>query len=217
MTLQLGENPWFLILLTFLELLLILIPAVFASKIEKKSFKEELIEMGFRKSAESLKMMFIKIISGLIFGFFFFLINGYILFFFRDLIFGKLFGNAFVTCSKEGSINTKPIKPSLIQIIIIVILLIVIVGPCEEGFFRGFIIEKCNKKIKKIYSILISSVCFAIFHLPPFLVPPTTFIVLFGYYFTFGIILALIYIIFDNSLIPCTIAHATFNVLIFLL
>ena len=54
MPIQLGEDPLILIALIFLELLLILIPAFIAGKIEKKSFKEELNEMGFQKDVRLL-------------------------------------------------------------------------------------------------------------------------------------------------------------------
>ena len=37
---QLGENPWFLIGLIFLETLLVFIPALISSKVEKKNFQE---------------------------------------------------------------------------------------------------------------------------------------------------------------------------------
>ncbi|MCK4286193.1 MAG: hypothetical protein KAX18_08315, partial [Candidatus Lokiarchaeota archaeon] len=71
---QLGENPWVLIGLIFLEILLIFVPAVISSKIEKKTFKQLLSEMGFQKNEE----IFIKIIAGLSIGILFFFLGDFL-------------------------------------------------------------------------------------------------------------------------------------------
>ncbi len=214
MAIILGENSWILISLIFLELLLIIIPVLIAAKVENESFTEELKLIGFRRNDDIFKQKFIKILAGLASGISFFLIGGYILFFFRNIIVENMFGTNFVRQGKVGSIRTEPIEPSLIQLIILIILQIIIIGPCEEGFFRGFIIGKCENKVKGGYAALFSSICFSIFHVPPFLVPITTFITYFGYYFIFGVLLSIIFKIFNDSLIPCSIAHSMFNILI---
>ena len=217
MVLELGQNPWILICITFLELLLIVIPALIASKVEKKTFKEEIIEMGFIKSDDQSISLIFKIIAGLMVGFVFFLIGGFIIYFFKDIIVEFIFGAIFVQAGEEGAISTAPLNPDLLQILIIIILQVVIVAPCEEGFFRGFIIKKSNQKLKTSWAIILASTCFAFFHTPPFLVSIATIISYFGYYFTLGVLLSLVFKLFDNSLIPCLIAHAFFNILIFIL
>ncbi|MFX1427840.1 MAG: CPBP family intramembrane glutamic endopeptidase, partial [Promethearchaeota archaeon] len=102
------------------------------------------------------------------------------------------------------------------QLAILIMLQIVLVGPCEEAFFRVFLINKFKEKVKITYSIIISSIFFTLYHVPPFIVPFTTVITFFGYFFTLGILLALIFVYFDFSLIPCSIAHSFFNILLFL-
>ena len=216
MPIQLGEDPLILIALIFLELLLILIPALIAGKIEHKSVKEELNEMGFQKRNYPLNRILIEVFAGLGVGLFFFLISGYILFFFRNIIVENLFGTIFIKQGQEGSISSEPLQPTLIQLIIIIILQIIIVGPCEEGFFRGFVIKKYESKMRTIIAVLISSIFFSFYHVPPILVPLETIITYFGYYFIFGILLALLFKCFNNSLIPCTVAHCFFNILIIL-
>ena len=79
---QLGENIWLLIGLTFLELIFVILPALISSKIEEKSFKNIIKEMGFQKN----KDIFLKVISGLSFGIIFFFFSNYIIIFFRDII-----------------------------------------------------------------------------------------------------------------------------------
>jgi len=213
MAIQLGENPWILIGLIFLEILFIIIPAYISSKIEKKSFKILIFEMGFQKNEDIL----VKIIAGLSIGVMFFFFGNFILIFFQYIIIENLLGEKLIAEGQEGVINTLPIQPDLIQIIILVILQIIIIGPCEEAFFRGFIIKKLNIKVKVIYSAMISSIFFSLYHVPPFLVPLTTIITYFGYYFVFGILLASIFIFFDYSLIPCSISHSFLNILLLLL
>ncbi len=208
-------DPWILIAITFLEILFLVIPALIASKVEHKSFKQELREMGFSKSSKPKTALLIKILAGLSLGFIFFLIGGYIATFFRVVII-EGFGIEVVKEGEEGAIQTAPTQPNLLQVIIIVALQIIIIAPCEEGFFRGFILKKIRSNTSLFYAILISSTFFAIYHVPPFLVPLTTIITFFGYYFTFGVLLAIIYVNFDNSLIPCSVAHAFFNILILL-
>ncbi|MFW9940908.1 MAG: CPBP family intramembrane glutamic endopeptidase [Candidatus Thorarchaeota archaeon] len=213
MTIELGEKPWILIGLIFLELLFIIIPAYISSKIEKKSFKTLIFEMGFQKNNDIL----LKIVAGLSIGVIFFFFGNFIIIFFEQIIIENLLGAKFIAAGQEGVINTSPIQPNLIQIIILLILQIIIIGPCEEAFFRGFIIKKLNSKVKIVYSVIISSILFSLYHVPPFLVPLPTTITYFGYYFVFGILLASIFIFFDYSLIPCSISHSSLNVLLLLL
>lgn len=210
MAIQLGENPWVLIGLTLLEILFIILPAFISSIIENKSFKEEAIEMGFQKNEN----IFIKIIGGISFGVLFYFSGGLIIILFRNIIIENLLGSEFVTQGQEGAISTTPFQPNLIQILVIIILQIIIIGPCEEAFFRGFIINKLKKKLNLAYSTIISSIFFTFYHLPPFLVPITTVITFFGYYFIFSVFLAILFIYFKYSLIPCSIAHSCFNIFI---
>jgi len=212
MTIQLGENPWILIGLILLETLFVIVPAYISSKIEQKTFKKLLFEMGFQKNNDIL----IKTIAGLSIGVIFFSLGDFILIFFRHIVIENLFGTRIIEEGQEGVISTFPIQPNLVQMIIIVILQIIIIGPCEEAFFRGFIIKKFKVKIKLAYSVIISSIFFAFYHVPPFIVPLTTTITYFGYYFAFGVILALIFIFFEYSLIPCSISHSCLNVLLLL-
>jgi len=216
MAIDLGKDTILLISLSFLEILLILIPALIASKVEQKSLLDELKEMGFQRKPTTLKKMIPKVISGLLIGIIFFFISGYIISFFVNTIVLLLFGAQFVEEGINNAISTTPFNPTIIEVIILIAIQIIIVAPCEEGFFRGFIIKKCSKKMKLLYSLIFSSFIFTIYHVPPFLVPLSTIVTFFGYYFFFGIFLALTFILFKNSLLPGTIAHFTLNILILL-
>ena len=213
MAIELGENPWILIGLSFFEVFFVIFPALISSKLEKKTFKDIIMDMGFQKN----KNLFVKVLSGISFGILFFFFGSYIIIFFRDIIIRNLLGYEFVQHGQEGTISTIPIQPNLFQLIIFTILILIIIGPCEEAFFRGFLIKKFQKKMKLAHSVIISSICFTFYHIPPFIVPIATIVTFFGYYFTFGLILSFIFIYFDYSLIPCSIAHSCFNILILLI
>jgi len=216
MPIDLGKDPLVLIILSFLEILLVLIPALIASKIEKNSLLDELKEMGFQRNQTSLKKILLKVISGFLIGITFFLISGYIISFFVNFIVQIMFGAQFIEEGLNNAISTTPINPTIIQLIILIAIQILIIAPCEEGFFRGFIIKKSHKKIKLIYSIIFSSIIFSLYHVPPLLVPLSTIITFFGYYFSLGILLSLTFVLFKNSLLPSSIAHFTLNILILL-
>jgi membrane protease YdiL (CAAX protease family) len=214
MAIDLGKDPIILIILSFLEILLVLIPALIASKVEKKSFLDQLNEMGFQRKPTTIRKMLLKVVLGILIGTVFFFISRYIILFFVYIIVQTLFGAQFVNEGIINAISTTPTTPTLIQLIVFIAIQIMIVAPCEEGFFRGFIIKKSHKKMKLLYSIIFSSLIFSIYHVPPFLVPLSTIITFFGYYFTFGIFLALTFVLFKNSLLPSSIAHFTLNILI---
>jgi membrane protease YdiL (CAAX protease family) len=216
MVIDLGKDPILLISLSFLEILLILIPTLIASKIEKKPFLDELKEIGFQLKPTTLRRMILKVIFGFLIGTIFFFISGYIITFFVNTIVSILFGAQFVEEGINNAISTTPINPTILELIILLAIQVLIIAPCEEGFFRGFIIKKSSKKMNLVYAIILSAFIFSMYHVPPLLVPLSTIITFFGYYFSFGIFLSLTYILFKNSLLPSAIAHFTLNMLLLL-
>ena len=211
---DLGQNPWILLLLMFLELLFVIVPAIIASRLEDTTFTQQLQEMGFRRRHDSLLKNVGKVGAGVLIGFGFYFIGGYISFFFRNILVETLLGTEFIREASEGAINTRPYEPSLLQIVLLIFFQVALVGICEEAFFRGFLINKLNRVMSLTSTILLSSLIFAFYHVPPFLVPLSTILTFFGYYFTFGILLALVFLVFDFDLVPCIVAHSLFNILL---
>ncbi len=216
MSLNLGQEPIILIFLTLFEIFFIVIPALIAKFPDKCSFKDELLEMGFTKSQQNIRKQTFKILVGFSIGVIFLLIADYLIIFFKYIITENLFGSEFLQKAEEGAIDTTPVSPNMLEMLIILILQIVIIAPCEEGFFRGFIAKRFYKKNQRIIAVFLSSFCFAMYHVPPFIVPFQTIFTYFGYYFIFGMILVSFYKFFDYSLIPVVVAHATFNICLFL-
>jgi membrane protease YdiL (CAAX protease family) len=214
MSINLGENSIILFLLMSLEILLILIPNLITSYFDKKSFKEELLDLGFKKSDFKKKKFFILSSQGILLGVFLFLIADWIFFFYVNILIKFIMGPAFIESGINNAINVDPVNPQIAEIIILVFLQILIIGPCEEGFFRGFLQKKIEQKTNFILGWVISSLCFSIYHVPPFIVPLSTIITFFGYFFIFGLIFGGFYKINKESLLPCIIAHSSFNILL---
>ncbi|MBD3195552.1 MAG: CPBP family intramembrane metalloprotease [Candidatus Lokiarchaeota archaeon] len=210
-------DPWILISITFLELLFLIIPTYIAKTIETNSLKEQFIDLGFTKSDDSIPNIGAKIILGFILGIFFFLIGGYILYFFTIVVVSNLFGADFLVDAQKGAISTQPLQPNILQLFILIMQQIFIIAVCEEFFFRAFLIEKISYKLNVIHAMIISSLFFAIYHVPPFLVPLSTIITYFGYYFFFALLLGTLYIVLNQSLLSVIVAHSTFNILVILL
>ena len=214
MAINLGKDPNILILISFAEILFILVPSLIAAKIEKIPFMVEVKELGFNAKNPKLKNIIVKIFAGTLIGIFFFFISDLLLTFYMRFIIQNLFGAQLIEDGIGNAISTQPLNPNFIQLSLLIAIQIIIIGPCEEAFFRGFIINKSKNKVKLIYSIILSSFLFSIYHVPPFLVPLTTIITFFGYYFTFGILLSLVFVAFKGSLLPSSIAHSSLNVLL---
>lgn len=216
MAISLGQSPWLLIGLTFLELLFIIIPAFIAAKIEHTTLKIQLNEMGFRKSKGGDFQIIIKIVIGLASGLLLYLVGGYIYLFFQSIAEAILGANFFET-GESSAISTHPQQPNIIQLAILLVLQFVIVAVSEEAFFRGFLINIFQNKFRNSLSIILSSILFTLYHVPPFLVPFSTIISLFGFYFTFGLLLSLLFILFKKSLVPVILCHGLYNFLVLLL
>jgi membrane protease YdiL (CAAX protease family) len=217
MAFNFGQVPIIVILLSFLELLLIIIPLFLSSKIEKTTFLAQIKELGFINTELNKFTIILQLISSLILAMLLYLVAGYILYFFQDILILNLFGSSFLKQATQNFINVEPFQPNTIELIILIVIQFLIVGPCEEGFFRAFLIKKLKKKYSSIISITLSSIMFTFYHTPPFLVPLSTIITFSGYYFIIGIALSIVFIFFRYSLLPCILVHSSFNVLILLL
>lgn len=215
MPISLGQHPWILISLTFFELLFVIIPPLIAAKIEQTSVKTQLEIMGFQKPTYGLLRSFLEALFGVGIGIGLYLVGGYISLFYRIII-RAILGAEFLESGESGVISTQPIQPSMHQLIIILLLQLFVVAVSEEAFFRGFLIKKLQNKFRTIVGVIISSIFFALYHVPPFIVPITTILSFFGFYFTFGILLSILFIGCDRSLIPVILCHGIYNILVIL-
>jgi membrane protease YdiL (CAAX protease family) len=210
---QSGSNNLLLILIAFLELLLLAIPITFIYFLKKEPLSYQLKSMGFDHSRYNLKRVLICIFEGILIGSLFLLIANWLIYS-SEIIVSYIFGDAFIQDAINNAINVEPTRPNPLELTIIVLLQFLIVGPCEEGFFRGFLFKKLRNKLNFILSLLLSSAIFAFYHVPPFIVPLSTITFYFGYFFALGILLTLLYSLNKGLLLPCIITHSIFNMIV---
>ena len=210
---QLGNENLNLIFFTFLELLLLIIPIVIMNLIEKKPLKNHLKSIGFDFSQYSYKKTLLCICEGIGTALLFFLIAGVLINVSFNIV-SSMFGDAFIQDAVSNSIDVKPRDPNPLELIIIISIQFLIVAPCEEAFFRGYLFKNLNSKLNFTISVLLSSTIFAFYHVPPIIVPYSTIFLYFWYFFIFGILLTLLYSLNRELLLPCILTHAIFNMIV---
>ena len=210
---QTGSNNLILIFITFLELLLLAIPIIFFYFFKKQSPFSQLKSMGFDRSQYNFKRVLICIFEGTFIAILFCLLASWLIYS-SIIVVSYVFGDAFVQNAINNTINVEPTRATPLELTVFVMLQFLIVAPCEEGFFRGFLFKKLKNKLNFVFSLLLSSTIFAFYHIPPFIVPVSTITFYFGYFFTFGILLTFLYSLNRGLLLPCIIAHAIFNTIV---
>jgi len=161
------------------------------------------------------------IIFGILFGVFFYFFGGLLSSTIRKVII-QIMGQEFYETASAGSVNTTPPPPPpdplIIWTLIIVgvIVIFVTVAFAEEFCFRGVLLKEFNHK-NKVFGVILSSFLFMLFHVMPGIVPWSTFMTFWLYYFTFGVMLSLITIFQKGDLIVAIFAHGAFNSLIWII
>jgi len=221
MGLDVASSAGAFFLFSAAELIFIAIPMI-VFKIQKKDLKYEFRhriipdEMLHRKGWLRLA----DIIFGILFGVFFYFFGGLLSSTIRKVII-LIMGEDFYNTASEGSVNTTPPPPPpdplIIWTLIIVgvIVIFVIVAFAEEFCFRGVLLKEFNHK-NKVFGVILSSFLFMLFHLMPGIVPWSTFLTFWLYYFSFGVLLSLITIFQKGDLIVAIFAHGTFNSIIWI-
>ncbi|MHA1560901.1 MAG: lysostaphin resistance A-like protein [Promethearchaeota archaeon] len=160
------------------------------------------------------------IIMGIFIGVSFYYFGGLLANTIRKVII-QIMGQDFYNTAAEGSVNTTPPPPPpdpLIiwtLIIIGVIVIFITVAFAEEFCFRGVLLKEFNHK-NKVFGVILSSFLFMLFHVMPGIVPWSTFLTFWLYYFSFGVLLSLVTIFQKGDLIVSIIAHGTFNSVIWI-
>jgi membrane protease YdiL (CAAX protease family) len=213
MAIDLAPSAIIFIFLHLFELLYFIGPVIFF-KIKKWDVKYEIKKRIYPINTDP-KYKAIEIIKGMIIGVSFIFIAAGISLLIRKMVI-TLFSEEIYQTASESSINTTPPSINYFELIIIIIFNYVLVAFCEEFFYRGVIFEHL-KQINPKKAALVSSLLFAIYHVPPGLVPFITTIVFFPYYFIFGLILCKIVQNDKGNLLTAIIAHGTMNAILYLI
>lgn len=201
------------------ELIFIGIPMI-VFKLQKKNLKYEFRHRIVPNEMLNRNFWFrlADIIMGMFVGVFFYYFGGYLAFTIREIIIENK-GEEYYDEASAGSVNTTPPPPPpdpvIIWTLIIVgvIIIFITVAFAEEFCFRGVLLKEFGH-INKILGVLLSSALFMLFHVFPGIVPIQTFLTFWLYYFSFGVLLALITLFQKGDLLVVIIAHGTFNSII---
>ncbi len=219
-------SPYFIIITSFVELIFILIPALYVGKyLQKPTLNNRLILLGFTKKGFN-KTKFVKeILIGLGFavvGVTLVLSISFLMEIILNLIFGyetiqDFFGTA-------GEVDAMIASADILSIFLLAIVMILIIGTTEEVLFRGFLQKGLVRSLGKSWGIVITALIFSLIHLIAiFLSPgsPIIFIISFLFnffpFFAISLLLGLLYNWRKENLIAVMITHGVYNALTIIL
>jgi membrane protease YdiL (CAAX protease family) len=155
----------------------------------------------------------LDILLGVAVGYALVVTGGWIYIWNRQLII-QVFGPDYFATGQAGGVNTAPPSMTPVELWLGILVQFVLVGFCEEFFFRGILFSEGRKR-GLLWGVLASSGVFAVYHVFPGVVPVQTLVSFWFYYFYFGVMLALLYHCRRGSLVAAVVAHGMVNSIFF--
>lgn len=209
------SNPTLIAFLTLFEFILIAFPLIWTRRyLKNPSLKNRLALLGFTTKGYDEKRILKEVGIGLGFA----LIGlGVVVGATLAMTFIlELFGVQFVEPSEtEANITVGDI----FALIVMILMMILVVGPCEEILFRGFMMKGLTRTLGKNLSLFLTAFIFAIIHLVVvfvyIIIDPVLFVILFVYlfapYIAISIMLGLLFNWRGENLIACVVCHGVYN------
>lgn len=217
-------NPFFMVLTTLAELILIIIPIWYVKKyLQNPSLENRLALLGFTIKGYDRKKIFREMLIGIAFAFVGILVVvgasiGI------ELFLRYVFGVRIIRegPSSEGEVIITGMD--ILVLILMILMMIFIVGPCEEILFRGFMQRGLVRTLGDTWGILITAIIFAAIHLVGlilYILDPIVFIILFIYlfapYIAISIMLGLLFRWREENLVAVIVTHGVYNSLTILI
>ncbi|TKJ20798.1 MAG: hypothetical protein CEE42_14515 [Promethearchaeota archaeon Loki_b31] len=219
-------NPYFIIGISFVELIFILVPTLYVGKyLQRPTLNNRLILLGFTKKGFDKTKLIKEILIGLGFavvGVTLVLSISFLMEIILSLIFGyetiqDLFGTA-------GEVDTMIASADILSIFLLTIIMILIIGTTEEVLFRGFLQKGLVRSLGKSWGIVITALIFSSIHLIGIftsLGSPIIFIISFLFnffpFFAISLLLGLLFNWRKENLIAVMITHGVYNALTIIL
>ncbi len=205
-----SREVWIFFGLSCIEFLFLICPAIFFKITHRESLKTSILSRSFPHK-QSILVRFGDVVTGILSGIFLsFLAQGLLYGTYLSII--GLFGENFYNTASSGSIDVIPTTVSIAESIFMILIYFLIIGVCEEYFFRSVLFVELKKMIKN-WSYIINGIIFGLYHVFPGVVPIQTTITFFPYYFLLGILLCVLLEVQKNDLLSNIIAHGVFNAL----
>jgi len=221
LTIRFLTSPLFLVFATFAELLLILFPLLWVRKyLQNPNLKNRLIILGFTTKGYDNNGVLKEIGIGIGFAFI-----GLGVVVGASLAIRSLFRLFFeFEESTPSDADVLITGFDVFLLILMIIMMIIIVGPCEEILFRGFMQRGLVRNLGDIWGIILTALIFAAIHLVGllfFLINPIIFLILFIYflvpYFAISLLLGLVFRWRNENLITVIVTHGVYNSLTLLI
>ncbi|MHA1688909.1 MAG: CPBP family glutamic-type intramembrane protease [Promethearchaeota archaeon] len=220
--LNMLNSPYFIILSTLFELLLIIFPIVHSrTYLQTPSFKNSLIILGFTTRGYDRVGIIKEILIGVgfaVIGIFLVAIVSVSTEFLLEFIFKvDIVEESASVPSNDAEILVS--GADILSLILMALMMIVIVGPTEEILFRGYMQKGLMRSIGKKAGIIITAFIFASIHLVTLFlyllesvfVFVILFILLFMPYLAISLLLGLLYIWRKENLIAVVITHGVYD------
>jgi membrane protease YdiL (CAAX protease family) len=203
-----SDQFWIFLGLSGLEFIFLVGPAIYFKIARKENPFTSLIARSFPRKRSSLSRLG-DVGAGVGVGIFLSLFAYGLLFATFYAVVG-IFGDNFYNTANSGSIDVSPEQVSIGEAIGLILINFVIIGVCEEYFFRGVLFVEL-KKVVNNWSYIINGIAFSLYHIFPGIVPIQTTVTYFPYYFILGIFLCVLLDSQNNDLLSNIIAHGMFN------
>ncbi|MCJ7648989.1 MAG: CPBP family glutamic-type intramembrane protease [Candidatus Lokiarchaeota archaeon] len=217
-------NPYFLIITSFAELILIILPLIVVKKyLRNPSTKNRFALLGFTtKGVNFWKESIIGIIFSIIGILLVFLVSVFMEIF-LELIYGVEIIRDITSAGSE--IDVYFFTSDLLSLILLMITMILIVGTTEEILFRGFMQKGLVRRLGVKWGIFITAIIFTFIHLITiFLLYPifslsfvVSFFLSFVPYIAISLLLGMLYHWRKENLIAVMITHGFYDALTILI
>ena len=216
-------NPYFIILLSFTELIFILVPVYYVGKyLQNPTFNNRLALLGFTFKGNDNFKTIKEVLVGLGFA----IVGIFLVFsvsFLIEIILELIFG-VDIVFTGGGSLNEIDIilgNSDILALIFLAITMILIIGTSEELLFRGFMQKGLVRTVGKYGGIIITALIFSLIHLIGIFqmgyATPTeyliSFLLNFFPYFAISLLLGFIFYWRKENLIAVVITHGFYDAL----
>lgn len=219
-------SPYFIIGTSFIELVFILVPALYVGKyLQNPTLNNRLILLGFTKKGFDKTKLIKEILIGLGFA-----VVGVALVlsisFLMEIILSLIFGYETIQelLGTAGEVDAMIASADILSIFLLAIIMILIIGTTEEVLFRGFLQKGLVRSLGKLWGIVITALIFSSIHLIGIFLSlgsPIVFIIslVFNFFpfFAISLLLGLLFNWRKENLIAVMITHGVYNALTIIL
>ena len=221
------SSPYFIIITSFAELILIIFPIIYVKKyLKNPSIKNRFALLGFTAKGMNSGRIIKEMLIGLAFSVIGIIVVLFVSFF-VEMIVELIFGLQVIrdVSSSSGGIDVVILASDIPGLILLMLTMILIIGTSEEILFRGFMQKGLVRRIGKQWGLLVTALIFTLVHLiGSFLIYDifsisflVSFIISFFPYLAISTLLGLVYMWRKENLIAVMIMHGFYDALTILM